>query len=255
MERIDIAGIAIDTEIAGTGPPLLFLHGGDYVAQNLVFLDRLAARFRVVAPRHPGFGHTPRPAWFRSVHDIAYLYLDLLDRLDLNDTVLVGSSLGGWIALEMAVRSQSRIGRLVLIDTVGVKFGDREQREIADIYALPADEVLARTFADPALHVPDYSRLDDREALAIARDREATSLYGWKPYMHDPALVPLAAPDHAPGAGAVGREGRHRRALLWRASRCRAAERKLREDRSGGALPADRTARHGCRRDRTLRFK
>ena len=42
MERIDIAGIAIDTEIAGTGPPLLFLHGGDYVAQNRPFLDRLA---------------------------------------------------------------------------------------------------------------------------------------------------------------------------------------------------------------------
>jgi len=189
MERIEIGGIAIDTEIAGTSPPLLFLHGGDYVAQNRAFLDRLAARFRVIAPRHPGFGHTPRPAWFRTVHDIAYLYLDLLDRLDLNDTVLVGSSLGGWIALEMAVRSQSRIGRLVLIDSVGVKFGGREEREIADIYALPADEVLARTFADPSLHVPDYSRLDDGEALAIARDREATSLYGWKPYMHDPALV------------------------------------------------------------------
>src|SRR4051812_31652814 len=189
MERIELGGIAIDTEIAGTGPPLLFLHGGDYVAQNRVFLDRLAARFRVIAPRHPGFGHTPRPDWFRTVHDIAYLYLDLLDRLDLNDAVLVGSSLGGWIALEMAVRSQNRIGRLVLIDTVGVKFGTREEREIADIYALPADDVLHRTFADPAHHVPDYGKLDDREALAIARDREATSLYGWKPYMYDPALV------------------------------------------------------------------
>jgi pimeloyl-ACP methyl ester carboxylesterase len=189
MERIDIAGIAIDTEIAGAGPPLLFLHGGDYVARNRVFLDRLATRFRVVAPRHPGFGHTPRPVWFRTVHDIAYLYLDLLDRLDLNDTVVVGSSLGGWIALEMAVRSEKRIGRLVLLNSLGVKFGDREQRDIADIYALPADEVLARTFADPAWHVPDYTKLDDRDALAIARDREATSLYGWKPYMHDPALV------------------------------------------------------------------
>jgi pimeloyl-ACP methyl ester carboxylesterase len=49
--------------------------------------------------------------------------------------------------------------------------------------------VLRRTFADPARVVPDYAKLDDREALAIARDREATSLYGWKPYMHDPALV------------------------------------------------------------------
>jgi pimeloyl-ACP methyl ester carboxylesterase len=188
MERIDIAGISLETAIAGAGPPLLFLHGGDYVAQNRDFLDRLARRFRVVAPRHPGFGHTPRPNWFRTVNDIAYLYLDLLDRLDLRETMLVGSSLGGWIALEMAVRSQTRIGRLVLIDSVGVKFGDREQREIADIYALPADEVLARTFADPSRVVPDYSKLDDHEALAIARDREATSLYGWKPYMHDPAL-------------------------------------------------------------------
>src|ERR1044071_5530979 len=96
MERIDIAGIDIDTEIAGTGPPLLFLHGGDYVAQNRPFLDRLARRFRVIAPRHPGFDHTPRPPWFRTVHDIAYLYLDLLDRLDLRDTVLVGASFARW---------------------------------------------------------------------------------------------------------------------------------------------------------------
>jgi pimeloyl-ACP methyl ester carboxylesterase len=188
MERIDIAGIAIDAEIAGSGPPLLFLHGGDCVAQNRPFLDRLARRFRVVAPRHPGFGHTPRPAWFRTVHDIAYLYLDLLDRLDLNDAVLAGSSLGGWVALEMAARSQARIGRLVLIDTVGVKFGGREERDIADIYALPAEEVLRRSFVEPTRVVPDYSTLDDNELLAIARDREATALYGWKPYMHDPAL-------------------------------------------------------------------
>jgi pimeloyl-ACP methyl ester carboxylesterase len=188
MECIEIAGISIEAEIAGSGPPLLFLHGGDYVAQNRAFLDRLARRFRVVAPRHPGFGHSQRPAWFRTVHDIAYLYLDLLDRLDLKDTVVVGSSFGGWVALEMAVRSQARVGRLVLIDSLGVKFGGREERDIADIYALPADEVLRRTFADPARHVPDYTKLDDREALAIARDREAISLYGWKPYMHDPAL-------------------------------------------------------------------
>ena len=61
----------------------------------------------------------------------------------------------------MAVRSQARLGRLVLIDSLGVKFGGREERDIADIYALPADEVLRRTFADPARHVPDYARLDD----------------------------------------------------------------------------------------------
>ena len=189
MERIEVAGISLETEVAGSGPPLLFLHGGDFVAQNRVCLDRLATRFRVIAPRHPGFGTTPRPAWFRSVNDIAYLYLDLLERLDLREVLLVGSSFGGWIALEMAVRSEERLGRLVLIDALGVKFGGREERDIADIYALPADEVLRRTFVDAAHIVPDYAALDDAAALAIARDREATALYGWKPYMHNPALV------------------------------------------------------------------
>jgi pimeloyl-ACP methyl ester carboxylesterase len=189
MERIEVGGIAVETVIAGTGPPLLFLHGGDYVAQNTPFLDRLARRFRVIAPRHPGFGATPRPQWFRTVHDIAYLYLDLIDRLDLKGVLLVGASFGGWVALEIAVRSEARLGRLVLIDTLGLKFGDREERDIADIYALPAEEVLRRSFVDPARIVPNYAGLDDAELVAIMRDREATALYGWRPYMHDPALM------------------------------------------------------------------
>jgi pimeloyl-ACP methyl ester carboxylesterase len=189
MERIELSGISVETVIAGAGPPLLFLHGGDYVAQNGAFLDRLARRFRVIAPRHPGFGATPRPPWFRTVHDIAYLYLDLIDRLDLRETVLVGASFGGWVALEIAVRSEARLGRLVLIDALGVKFGGREERDIADIYALPAEEVLRRSFVDPGRVVPDYTSLDDPDLVAIMRDREATALYGWRPYMHDPALV------------------------------------------------------------------
>ncbi len=189
MEHIDLGGIAVETLIAGNGPPLLFLHGGDYVAQNQAFLDRLARRWRVVAPRHPGFGATPRPQWFRTVHDIAYLYLDLLDRLALTDTLLVGSSFGGWIALEIAVRSEARLSRIALIDSLGLKLGGREERDIADIYALPAEEVLRRLFVEPVHVVPDYAKLDDGELLAIARDREATALYGWRPYMHDPALA------------------------------------------------------------------
>src|SRR5438105_15638691 len=115
MERIEIAGISVEALVAGSGPPLLFLHGGDYVAQNRPFLHRLAQNFRVVMPRPPGFGMTERPAWFRNVGDIAYLCLDLLDRLDLRDATLAGSSFVGWVALEPAVRSPARLGHLVLI--------------------------------------------------------------------------------------------------------------------------------------------
>lgn len=188
MERLQIGEVSLEMLTAGDGPPLLFLHGGDYFAQHREFFDRLAQHWRVVVPRHPGFGNSERPDGFRTVHDLAYLYLDLLERHDFGRATLAGSSLGGWIALEMCVRCLERVDRLVLIDSVGVKFGGREERDIADIYALPSEEVLRRSFFDPARNAPDYSRLSDEQLSAIARDRQATALYGWRPYMHDPGL-------------------------------------------------------------------
>jgi len=187
MERIDIGGIAIEMLVAGEGRPLLFLHGIDYFAQHKPFLDRLAQRFRLVAPRHPGFGASPRPAWMRNVGDIAYLYLDLIDRLALDDVLLVGSSFGGWLALEIAIRSTARLAGLVLIDSLGVKFGARDEAEIADIFALSAEEGVARAFADPS-NAPDYTTADDAAVEEVARDREAAVLYGWRPFMHNPSL-------------------------------------------------------------------
>ncbi|HWB48511.1 MAG TPA: alpha/beta hydrolase [Stellaceae bacterium] len=187
MERIDVDGISIEALIRGEGRPLLFLHGIDYFAEQVPFLYRLAEHFRVIAPRHPGFGATARPAWMRSVADIAYLYLDLLDRLALDDAILVGSSFGGWVALETAVRSSARLGGLVLIDTLGLKFGGRDEVEITDIYALSAAEVVAHNFADPA-RAPNYTEYDDAALEEVARDREAAVLYGWRPFMHNPGL-------------------------------------------------------------------
>jgi pimeloyl-ACP methyl ester carboxylesterase len=188
MERIAIGEVSLEMLQQGDGPPLLFLHGGDYFAQHQSFFEQLARRWRVIVPRHPGFGESERPDGFRSVGDLAYLYLDLLDGYDHGKVTLAGSSFGGWVALEMCVRSVERIERLVLIDSVGVKFGGREERDIADIYALATEELLRRTFFDPARAAPDYARLDDAEATAIARDRIATALYGWRPYLHNPGL-------------------------------------------------------------------
>jgi pimeloyl-ACP methyl ester carboxylesterase len=188
MERIDIDGVSIEALVHGEGRPLLFLHGIDYFAQQVPFLYRLAEHFHVVAPRHPGFGATARPQWMRTIGDIAYLYLDLLDRLALDDAILVGSSFGGWLALEMAVRSSARLAGVVLIDSLGVKFGGRDDAEITDIYALSADDAIAHTFADPS-KAPNYATVDDAAVVEVARDREAAVLYGWKPFMHNPSLV------------------------------------------------------------------
>ena len=78
MARIGVGEVSLEISLAGEGQPLLFLHGGDYFAQNQEFLDRLARRWRVLTPRHPGFGGSERLDGFRTVHDLAYLYLDLL---------------------------------------------------------------------------------------------------------------------------------------------------------------------------------
>ena len=187
MTVIEIGNYALDGSIAGAGPPLLFLHGGDYVAQNAGFLEILCRHWQVTAPRHPGFGHSARPDGFRSIHDHAYLYLDWLDR-QREPAIVIGSSFGGWLAIEIAVRSIDKIAALVLIDSLGLKFGGREERDITDVYALPEDEVRRRTFYDPARVVPDYSSLSDDALTAIACDRQAAALYGWRPYMHNPGL-------------------------------------------------------------------
>lgn len=198
MSEWRVGEIALEAVTVGAGPPLLFLHGGDYFLQNRPFLDLLGRRRQVVAPRHPGFGRSPRSDGFRTVHDLAYLYLDLLDREDWREVTLVGASFGGWIALELAVRSCARIGRLVLIDSLGVKFGGREERDIADLYALPEEELRRRSFYDAAAVLPDYSRLSDEEVEAVVRDRRATAFYGWRPYMHDPGLLQWLHRVHVP---------------------------------------------------------
>jgi pimeloyl-ACP methyl ester carboxylesterase len=77
-------------------------------------LDHLAKGVRLLAPSHPGFGHSALPGGFTTVDDLAYFYLDLLDVLDLRDTVVVGVSLGAWIAAAIAVKSTARIAKLVL---------------------------------------------------------------------------------------------------------------------------------------------
>ena len=141
---------------AAQGRPLLFLHPGPSRAAGSIRKRRCSKRWprdtRVLAPTHPGFGSTPAPRELTTVDDLAYLYLDLLDTLDLRDVVVVGVSLGGWIAAEMAVKSTERMSALVLANAVGIKPGDRETRDIADIYAITDKQLAELVWADPRAH-------------------------------------------------------------------------------------------------------
>jgi pimeloyl-ACP methyl ester carboxylesterase len=101
---------------------------------------------------------------------------------------LIGFSLGGWVMAEMAVKSTERLAGLILVAPLGIKVGDRETRDIPDIFALAADEVARLQYHDPGRAVVDYTALSDDALTVIARNREATALYGWEPYFHNPKL-------------------------------------------------------------------
>ena len=189
--RVELYGVAVEMTERGNGRPLLFLHPGHPSGRldaNAPVLELLAKHARVLAPTHPGFGAIQPPREFTSVDDLAYLYLDLMEKLDLRGVALVGVSLGGWIAAEMAVKSTARVSALVLANAVGIKPGGRETRDIADIYAVTDKELATLVYADPQRMAPNPKALPDSELLAMARSRESTGRYAWTPYMHDPKL-------------------------------------------------------------------
>jgi pimeloyl-ACP methyl ester carboxylesterase len=185
---VSVHGVTLELLERGQGRPILWLHGEDGLDPSAPFIDLLAAHGRVVAPSHPGFGHSPDANNIDSVDDLAYLYLDLLAERNLRDVIVIGSSLGGWIAAEMAVKSSERFGGLVLVAPLGIKVGDRETRDIPDIFALPPDEVTRLQYRDPARAALDPAKLSDDQLTVIARNREATALYAWEPYFHNPKL-------------------------------------------------------------------
>lgn len=186
--QIAIDGVSVEIERAGEGRQVLFLHGMDGVDPAAPWFASLAQSHEVIAPWHPGFGHSQRPAEFRTVADLAYFYLELIRALDLRDLVLVGSSFGGWLAAEIAVRSTERISAIGLVSPLGIKVGGRLDRGIVDMHALSQEQLLELMWHDAGKGAVDYSQMSDHELLGIARSREAFTFYGWKPYMNNRGL-------------------------------------------------------------------
>jgi pimeloyl-ACP methyl ester carboxylesterase len=193
MTSVQVAGIPVEVFEGGAGRPLLYLHGAGGINRWEPFMEALAAHHRVIAPSHPGYGETPRPDWLETVDDLAYFYLDFIDSQGLEAIDLAGSSLGGWIAAEVAVRCCHHLHSLTLIDAVGIKIGGRESRDIADIFTMLPDEARRRIWFDPraaverdrSLASPD---LTNDERFRLMANQESTALYAWKPYMHNPQL-------------------------------------------------------------------
>jgi pimeloyl-ACP methyl ester carboxylesterase len=185
---VNINGTNIELVRRGKGRPILFLHPHIGLHGSDAFIARLAEHGEVIVPSHPGYGHSDLPAGMSTVDDIAYLYLDLLDALDLRNVTLVGASFGGWLAAEIATKTTERIARLVMMGAVGVKVGPRDKSDIVDIFATPRSRWVEVSFQDPNFWHRDYESLSEDELTVIARNRETTALFAWNPYMYNPKL-------------------------------------------------------------------
>ena len=142
-EFLSVADTRIHMLRGGRGAPLLVLHPEFGANQWFPYHDRLAQHFHLVAPDHPGFGHSDRPEWLDGIDDLVFHYVDLLDALELERVAVVGTSLGGWIAAELAVAHPARIDRLVLVGAGGIKVDGVER---FDLFLHPIEETLQHKF-------------------------------------------------------------------------------------------------------------
>jgi pimeloyl-ACP methyl ester carboxylesterase len=182
---IEVAGTKLRCSEAGEGPTVLFLHGIAGAAWDPL-LDRLAAKYRVVAPEHPGFGRTAIPDWMMSVGDVAFFYLDVLQALELRDVRLVGHGLGGWIAAEIAIRSTQRLASLALLASAGV---ESARAPFDDVFAWSSEEFAQRQFHDRRL-AEDWQRA--RAALdvdIVLQNQAAVARLAWNPRLCNPQLT------------------------------------------------------------------
>ena len=141
----------IETAIAvgGAGPPLVYLHGPWGLRGDREFLDLLARSHTVYAPRHPGTSSGDHDASHEldNFWDLVVYYGELFDRLALEAPAFVGHSFGGMVAAEYAANAPKRVGRLVLIDPVGLW---RDDLPVKNWMILPEDVRAKALFADPA---------------------------------------------------------------------------------------------------------
>lgn len=184
---VEVQGIQTHLFEAGspTAPPLLYLHGTNLGNLWLDYHNALAQHFHILAPDTPGFGLTVRPDWMRDMSDYILYFRDLLDTLGLDKPNIVGHSLGGWMAAELAVWYPERVSKLVLSNAAGIRV---KGSPIADLFAMNIQEVLAACFDDPMAAMPLMpAEFNTDYMIAQYLERMTLATLAWNPN-YDPKL-------------------------------------------------------------------
>jgi pimeloyl-ACP methyl ester carboxylesterase len=179
--------VSVTVEDTGTGRPFLLLHGGAGPVSFATFAPYLAAQRpgRALVPVHPGFNGTPRPDDVADVKALAELYVALLDQLDLREVTVVGNSIGGWIAAEIALLASPRVTGVVILNGVGITVPGRP---VADFFALTLDQLTDLSYHDPSRFRIDLTTVSDAQKAVMGGNRQAIAVYAG-PGMNDAGLA------------------------------------------------------------------
>jgi pimeloyl-ACP methyl ester carboxylesterase len=198
MTVMRVGSFEVETLRVGSGRPMLLIHGVNPIHPSAPFVAKLAGHGEVIAPSHPGFGVSPLPPDFDTMYDLVQLYLAILDAIPSDDVTVIGFSFGGWIAAELAVANPKRLGRLILVDPVGIKLSGREERDITHFFNTDPNELNHRSWHDPARRPEGIyglgwqatisEAMTDQEMITLARNWDSLCLYAWKPHMYNPQL-------------------------------------------------------------------
>ena len=185
---VKFAGVTLYLARAGSGRPVLVLHHDTGSPERLDFYDKLANRFDVLVPHHPGYGKSERPQWLRSVRDVAVIYQLLLADLGVDRPSLVGLGFGGWIAAEMATMAPRDFYRLVLVGAMGLK---PPEGDILDQAIVSYLDYARAGFHDPAAFAKIYGDVSTDQLVEWDLCREMCFRIAWKPYMYSQTLPHL----------------------------------------------------------------
>lgn len=189
LSMIDVRGTQIELFQAGSGAPLLFLHGLDGLEGAAGIMAELARSFTVYAPSHPGFGGSDQREGVTRVDDLGYFYLDLMSQLGLDAPAVVGTGFGGWLAAEILTKEPRRASSLVLVSPFGLRTAERREQYVADIFMLSRKELGERLQVGAPGPLQNIMTLPEAPLRRAMRNDEAASLYGWTPYMCNPQLA------------------------------------------------------------------
>lgn len=180
-----VTGCRVRVMRQGGGEPLLFLHGASGARRWLPFMEGLAQSHDVIVPEHPGFGASETPDWLDNVGDLAHFYLDLIDHLGLGKVHLVGTSLGGWIAAELATCNCAKLKSLTLVAPAGVSVAGVRW---PDMFMWSPEELTQKLFHDPQLAKVMPQPATEDEVMLALKNRLTTAKLGWSQRMHNPHL-------------------------------------------------------------------